>query len=169
MTPAAPSIAEKIARAHALMARHGPALLADGEVRDLLARYREEVARTRDLMRRLGVVALCARCAERTPGGTCCGEGIEDWYDEYLLLLNLLLETPIPEESALPGHCRFLGPAGCRLTARHDFCVNYLCHRVPESLAPAAHARLQAQNGAELFLAWRLERLVRERLGWRPG
>ncbi len=115
-------------------------------------------------MEELGLVTQCAVCATRVQGGGCCGAGIEDWYDEFVLLLNLLLGREIPKERPGEKDCLFLGPKGCRLLARHNFCVNYLCSRIPDLLSSEQLSELKAQSGRELFLCWELELILRNRL-----
>jgi hypothetical protein len=158
------SIEEKIALAGYLWKEHGRGLTADSEIDRLLGLYRKEILRSYELMERLDVVTECAMCATQVPGGGCCGAGIENWYDEFVLLLNLLLGRKIPTERLGQKDCLFLGHTGCRLFARHHFCVNYLCSRITDLLGPAELSDLRAQSGKELFLCWELERILRTKL-----
>jgi hypothetical protein len=158
------SIEEKIALAEYLWKKYGTHLSADSEIDRLLGLYRKVISRSYELMEKFGVVTECAICATQIPGGGCCGAGIEDWYDEFVLLLNLLLERKIPTERLGKKDCLFLGPTGCQLFARHHFCINYLCSRITNMLSPAELTALRAQSGKELFLCWQLERLLRTRL-----
>ncbi len=158
------SIEEKIALAEYLWKEHGRDLTADSEINRLLGLYRKEISRSCELMEKFGVVTECAMCATQVPGGGCCGAGIEDWYDEFVLLINLLLGRKIPTERLGKKDCLFLGPTGCQLFARHHFCVNYLCLRITDLLSPAELSDLRAQSGKELFLCWELERLLRTKL-----
>jgi hypothetical protein len=159
------SIEEKIALAEYLWEKHGKDLAADSEIDRLLGLYRKEISKSYELMEKFGVVTECAICATQVPGGGCCGAGIEDWYDEFVLLLNLLLGRKIPSER-LGGEkdCLFLGPTGCQLFARHHFCINYLCSRIIDLLSPAELTALRAQSGRELFLCWQLERILRTQI-----
>ena len=159
------SIEEKIALAEYLWKKYGKDLAADSKIDRLLGLYRKEILRSYELMEKFGVVTECAMCATEIPGGGCCGAGIEDWYDEFVLLLNLLLGREIPSER-LGGEkdCLFLGPTGCQLFARHHFCINYLCSRITDLLSPAELTDLRAQSGKELFLCWQLERILRTRV-----
>ena len=158
------SIEEKIALTKYLWEKHGKDLAADSEIDRLLGLYRKEISKSYELMERFGVVTECAMCATEVPGGGCCGAGIEDWYDEFVLLLNLLLKRKIPTERLGEKDCLFLGPTGCQLFARHHFCINYLCSRITDLLSPAELTALSAQSGKEIFLCWQLERLLRTRL-----
>ena len=116
------------------------------------------------LMRRLRVVEGCGRCDATKQGGGCCGAGIEEWYDEYVLLMNLMLGRDIPEERLDETGCLFLGPTGCRLMARFHFCINYLCHDIKERLSLQEMETLTAQNGREIYCGWVLENAIREKL-----
>ena len=158
------SIEEKIALAKYLWKKYGKDLAEDSEVGRLLGLYKREILRSYELMEMFSVVTECAMCATQVPGGGCCGVGIEDWYDEFVLLLNLLLGREIPTERLRQKDCLFLGHTGCQLFARHHFCVNYLCSRITDLLGPAELSDLRAQSGKELFLCWKLERLLRTKL-----
>lgn len=158
------SIEEKIALAEYLWEKYGTYIAADREINQLLGLYKKVILRSHELMEKFGVVAGCTICATQVPGGGCCGAGIEDWYDEFMLLLNLLLEKKIPTERLGEKDCLFLGPTGCQLFARHHFCINYLCSRITDLLSPAELIALSAQSGKEIFLCWQLERLLRTKL-----
>jgi hypothetical protein len=158
------SIEEKIALAEYLWEKYGTYIAADREIDQLLGLYRKVISRSYELMNKFGVAAGCAICATQVPGGGCCGAGIEDCYDEFVLLLNLLLERRIPTERLGEKDCLFLGPTGCQLFARHHFCINYLCSRITDLLSPAELTALKTQSGKEIFLCWQLERLLRTRL-----
>nr|HDN00208.1 hypothetical protein [Deltaproteobacteria bacterium] len=158
------SIEEKIDLAKYLWKKYGKDLVLDSEIGRLLALYRNEILKSYKLMEIFGLVNECAICATEIPGGGCCGAGIEDWYDEFILLLNLLLKTKIPTERLGIKDCLFLGPRGCQLFARHHFCVNYLCSQITGVLSPTQLSDLRSQSGKELFLCWELELILRKRL-----
>jgi hypothetical protein len=158
------SITKKISVAGDLWTLYGEEMRREPLIQRRLDRYRQEISRTQHLMRDLGVVSGCASCATRIPGGGCCGAGIEDWYDELLLLFNLLLGRSISSVRGNGNDCLFLGPKGCLLLARHHFCVNYLCSRITGTLGPDDISALEAQGGAELFVCWELEGLVRAKI-----
>jgi hypothetical protein len=158
------SIMEKISMAGDFWTLNGEEMRHEPLIQRRLDRYRQEILRTQCLMMDLGVVSGCASCATGIPGGGCCGAGIEDWYDELLLLFNLMLGRSIPLARAHGNDCLFLGSKGCLLLARHHFCVNYLCSRITGKLSPGDLSALEAQGGAELFVCWELEGLVRARI-----
>jgi hypothetical protein len=116
------------------------------------------------LMKKLRVVEGCGTCATVKPGGGCCGAGIENWYDPYVLLMNLMLGREIPDQRPDKTSCLFLGPTGCRLIARFHFCIDYLCHDIKERLSQTDMEKLCAQNGREIYMGWQLENILRERL-----
>ncbi|MEF3168656.1 MAG: hypothetical protein K6360_04885 [Deltaproteobacteria bacterium] len=143
--------------AESIFRDHGAGLLADPELGLLLTEYEKEIHSTGHLMEELGTFADCSGCAVREPGG-CCGAGIEDWYGLPHLLINLLLGREIPMDRTHEACCLFLGESGCRLLARHDICVNYLCDRITKRLAAQDLDHLKAQAGRELFAGWQAER-----------
>ena len=155
-------IFEKIRRAYEMNSLVQEASEKHAQLNQLLDLYREELKKSRDLMLQLEVSSCCASCATRTDGSGCCGNGIEDWYDEVLLLINLLLGCDIPQERIRDNACLFLGNEGCSLLARYHFCVNYLCGHITKKLSPQQLRILQAQYGRELSTAWEIERTIRK-------
>jgi hypothetical protein len=140
---------------------HGPRLLEDAAVRDLLSRLDAALSATRREMAAAKVIETCRRCEEEE-GGSCCGAGIENRYDGILLLINALLGVGRPAGGGVSSSCRFLGGEGCRLRARHVLCVNYLCDQVTNRLEPSRLAALKDREGEELQLIFRLhDRLKR--------
>ena len=125
-----------------------------------LTRYRRAIALTYEQMGRAGVIQACSACAADS-GGSCCFHGVEDWYDDVLLLINLLLGAALPEKREVPDGCFFVGGKGCRLVARHAFCVNYLCPVLNASLDPVERSRLLSISGVDLLCGWELEKTLR--------
>jgi hypothetical protein len=153
-------IVNRIGRAKLLFDHHGDGLQTDHVIGSLLAAYRESLQQTGAAMRSEGIGAACSECAGKTPSG-CCFVGIEDGYDEILLLLNLLLGCPLPESRQDPGSCFFVGTAGCKLVARYYFCLHYFCSDLKESLGDRRIKALQQQVARELNAGWQLEGAVR--------
>ncbi len=153
----------RLDRAQELYSRFGKDLPADGELRDLLSRYREAIGRTGSEMRSMGVVDACTDCSKKQESG-CCFVGIEDGYDEVLLLINLLLGCYLPDSRQIPGSCFFVGDKGCKLTAKFYFCLHYLCPYLQEIFGPSRSQKLLRMVGEELSLAWELERAIRRRI-----
>jgi len=148
-------IEEKIAWAERLYEEHGARLQADPSVADLLERFRNAARASHREMARSGVAETCVHCALHE-GGSCCGKGLEDRYSALLLLVNRLLECPLPRERFDPQGCFFLGENGCLLLARHVICVNYLCSKITRHMEPARLRPLRDREGEELNLLFLL-------------
>jgi len=106
------------------------------------------------------------RIIRERPAGSCCFEGVEDWYDPVLLLINLLLDVPLPSEREIPKACFFVGQSGCKLHGRYAFCVNFLC---PKISAELKNGRLHSATGEELLCGWELEKEIRRRISSGTG
>jgi hypothetical protein len=158
-------ILEEIEKAKALYESYGSILLDERRIRELLENYREAIARTYKAMAEERVLKVCSECAQG-PAGSCCFEGVEEWYDPVLLLINLLLEVPLPSEREIPDSCFFVGRSGCKLRGRYAFCVNFLC---PKLSAESEKAKLLRAAGEELLCGWELEKEVRRRITPRTG
>ena len=158
-------ILQELDKAKALYDAHGSALRQDRSVHELLDNYRKTIARTYDAMAEEGVLKACSLCAQG-PSGSCCFEGVEDWYDPVLLLINLLLDVPLPSQREVPGACFFVGPDGCKLRGRYAFCVNFLC---PKIGAEMKNGKLLRATGEELLCGWELEKEIRRRIAPATG
>jgi len=147
-------IEEKIAWARTWEEKFGKALLEESRITDLLRRLKAATDASRLEMVKTGVAEVCRRC-DQEEGGSCCGVGIENRYDGWLLLINLLLGVILPSQRARPDACYFWGDQGCVLMARHILCINYLCKNVTDQIDPSRIATLREKEGAEadaLFL-----------------
>jgi hypothetical protein len=153
-------IETEIEEAGRLYAAYGRDLSRQEAIAGDLEKYSKAVALTLESMLQAGVVAACTSCAGRSEG-SCCFQGVEEWYDDVLLLINLLLEIEMPEQREIAGGCFFVGEKGCRLLARHAFCVNYLCPPLAGSLKAGPRSMLLAASGQELLTGWELEKKVR--------
>lgn len=160
-------MAPVIRRAHELHRRYGRSLASDPRVAPLLEDYTQAIAQTGQLTRDLGIPAFCMACAARD--GVCCFAGVERRYDEYLLLMNLLLGDPGAWDQSAGPSCYFCGPQGCLLLAKHSFCHNFFCAEIKQALGEAAMARLNRQVGRELCCQWELERVLLPWLWAREG
>jgi hypothetical protein len=143
------SIHDRICRARSLEGSRGEALRRDANVQRLMKRLDANLGASFQAMIDAGIVSACKRCDEEE-GGSCCGAGIENHYNETLLLLNLLFGIDLPSERRFENSCFFLGERGCGLKVRHVLCVNYLCQAIQKSLDPADRQRLQEAVGEEL-------------------
>jgi hypothetical protein len=153
-------VLQEINKAKAFHDAYGDALRKDERVQELLENYRKAVSRTYDAMAEEGVLKACSQCAQG-PSESCCFEGVEDWYDPVLLLINLLLDVPLPSQRQIPKACFFVGRDGCQLRGRYAFCVNFLC---PKLSAEIKNGRLLRTTGKELHCGWELEKEIRRRI-----
>lgn len=154
-------IEEKVAWADERFRGYGDRLRQDPVLAGLLGRFETAAAFSRRRMRETGVEAFCRDC-ERLEGGSCCGKGIEDRYSAVLLLINRLLNRPLPRARWDSAGCFFLGPKGCVLAARHVICINYLCGRITRSLSPTTLEPLRTCEGAEIQTLFLLEERVKQ-------
>jgi len=153
-------IAQEIDKAKAFYDTYGSALREDERVHELLENYRKAIACTYQAMAEEGVLKACSQCAQG-PSGSCCFEGVEDWYDPVLLLINLLLGVPLPSGREIPKGCFFVGQGGCKLRGRYAFCVNFLC---PNLSRGTKAGTLLRTTGEELLCGWELEKEIRRRI-----
>ena len=158
-----PTIQEKIEQAQDLFETCGDSLRENPSIRTLLNKLQECIENTKDSMLKLGVVAECKHCEERE-GGSCCGTGIENKYDVELLLVNLLLEASLRDQQPSQNSCYFLGEKGCKLTARHVLCVNYMCQKLQKKLAREQLISLQTCAGEELDTLFILHEAIKKNI-----
>ncbi|MEW6214450.1 MAG: hypothetical protein AB1478_04485 [Nitrospirota bacterium] len=154
------SINYKIALAYHLQANLGHVLLQDKEIRDRLLQLDQNIEATWKEMVSIGVVRECRNCAIKD--GSCCGAGMENNYDEVLLLINLLLGRTLPSQAYDTNSCYFLGENGCLLRAREVICVNYLCQRISRSIQKEKLIHLQKIAGEELNTLFMLENHIKK-------
>ena len=157
-------IEEKIEAAHGLFAVWENRLRRDGRISALLERLEQNVHASLQAMHALRVVQTCKRCEEQE-GGSCCGAGIENRYDGLQLLINLLLDVPLPDRHTYADSCYFLRADGCSLKARHVLCVNYLCTKLKRTLAQEDMVALQAIAGEELDTGFALFEAIKNYVG----
>jgi len=158
-----PTIQEKIEQAHNLFETCGDSLRQNPSIRTLLNKLQECIENTKDSMFKLGVVAECKHCEEQE-GGSCCGTGIENKYDVELLLVNLLLEASLLYQQPSQNSCYFQGEKGCKLTARHVLCVNYMCQKLQKKLAREQLISLQTCAGEELDTLFILHEAIKKHI-----
>jgi len=156
-------IQQEIERATYIYIRCGRTLLKDPDMVFLINRYRESIRNTQLIMKEVGVIEACSSCAGVKTSG-CCFSGVEDWYDAYLLLINLLLGGEIPVKTDFQESCLFVGEYGCKLMARHSFCVNFLCPDLLKGFGSGQRQMLSKVAGNELQTGWELEKALRKRI-----
>lgn len=155
-------ILKKIDIARSIFDKKGAELIKDQDLKILLTQYRDAIDVSSMVMKDFKLDIICKECALSVQGGGCCGKTIDEWYDYYLILINLLIGVTLPERRLDPEGCFFLGPEGCTLKARYHFCVNYLCYRITDRYKPEKIQRLTTQSGEELYLSWLIEIRLRE-------
>jgi hypothetical protein len=159
--PLSSPIEEKIAWAEDCFERFGSKFFKDRTITDLLDRLKKAVQNSHEEMIAAGIFNLCSEC-ERNEGGSCCGNGIENKYDGWLLLINLLLNVRLPNKRHDPKSCFFLGKNGCILLARHVICVNYICKKITDRIDPQAIKALRKKEGEELNTLFLLHENVKK-------
>jgi hypothetical protein len=159
------SIQEKIKVACEWYALWGDALRQDTHIRGLLEKLEQNLKTGKNAMLDLGIVAACKRCDEEE-GGSCCGRGLENKFDGFLLLINLLLGATIPYSRSRDDSCYFLSERGCLLMLRLVLCVDYLCPKILSTLSRDELIKLQTVSGDELVTGFMLydavKRFVRQ-------
>jgi hypothetical protein len=138
-------------------------LLRDQKTAELIHKLKGAIHASHKEMAEAGVVKECGNCEERE-GGSCCGAGLENRYDGFLLLINLLLGVKLPKQGYDPSSCFFLGEQGCLLFARHVICVNYLCKKITDQIDSEKIAVLQEKEGTELELLFHLQERIKKRV-----
>ena len=154
------SILDQLQRVRQIHEKHGEGLMADENVRALVLGYRDCIEELGAAMNKEGIAAACSACARNHPSG-CCFSGIESGFDDILLLLNLLLGCPLPEERKERRSCFFVGERGCRLVARYYFCLHYFCPELETSLGERRIKALQQHVDRQLQAGWKAEEAVR--------
>lgn len=152
----------KIALAYHLQANFEQKLLQDKEIQAQLLQLNQNIELTWNEMVSIGVVRECSDCALKE--GSCCGRGMENSYDEVLLLINILLGKTLPSQAYDTNSCYFLGDNGCLLRAREVICVNYLCGRIYRNIHREKLIHLQKIAGKELNTLFMLEQNIKKRL-----
>ena len=106
------TVTERIAWAESCFHVYGDLFLEDERIAALLCEFETAAKVSKQRMDEIGVVALCREC-DREEGGSCCGKGLENRYDAWLLLINKLLSVDFPRERRQVDGCFFLGERGC--------------------------------------------------------
>lgn len=154
-------IQEKISWARKIYESQGKRFLLDREAARLLSALEQAVVSSQKAMKRAGVLDRCRIC-DTAKGGSCCGKGIEDRYDGYLLLINLALGVDLPGKRWDERSCFFLSPCGCCLSVRHVICINYLCKDILDHVNSHALKELQAFEGVEIETLFRLKERIKK-------
>ena len=141
-------IEEKIAWARHCYREFGVDLLKEKRLADLLTDLKTAVAASRKEMVLTGIVEVCTQC-DQEEGGSCCGAGLENRYDGWLLLINVLLGVKLPETRQQSDSCFLSGKNGCLLMARHVICINYLCKKITNLFEPRTISEMRKKETVE--------------------
>ena len=142
-------VKERIAWAESCFQMGGVLFFNDEKIAALLSEFKSAAKASIQKMDKTGVVALCREC-DQEEGGSCCGKGLENRYDAWLLLINRLLGVDLPRERPQAKGCFFLGEKGCLLMARHVICINYMCKKITNNIRPSVLNDLQEVEGVEI-------------------
>lgn len=148
-------------RAKALYERFGEEMLNNHGLFELMETYRKTIANSYELMLEMGIIKRCTECAQNEKASGCCFQGVEEWYDHILLLINFLLGVQVANFRKVVEGCLFVGKRGCTLLARHAFCVNYLCPALNSFLTNSKKEKLRSLTGHELYRGWEVEKAIR--------
>jgi hypothetical protein len=151
---------ERIAWAEACSRRFGHLFLKEKQIVDLLREFEAAAMVSKQKMDEIGIVALCREC-DQEEGGSCCGKGLENRYDTWLLLINKLLAVDFPQERQQEGGCFFLGESGCLLKARHVICINYVCKKITNNIHPTLINDLREVEGTEINALFMLNERIK--------
>jgi len=143
-----------------MMARHmydswSDQLKCEPHIHELIEKLEGYLNNSRKVMLELGIVEICKHCDEEE-GGSCCGAGLENKFDTFLLLMNLLLGVSLPEKHRRPDGCYLLADRGCTLKVRLVLCVDFLCPKILNTMSHKDLIRLQQVSGDELTTGFML-------------
>jgi hypothetical protein len=157
------TIEQEIKAAKQFYSQYQGIFKGEATIAEKLKKYRAAISRTSLQMEKLGVLEACSICASRKSAG-CCFKGVEEWYDAAPLLINMYMGVELPTNREFQDSCLFVGEKGCKLIARHSFCVNYLCPDLMASLPETERKILAGISGEEIMLGWESEKWIRDLL-----
>ena len=155
------NISEQTRKAKKLYSMHGSDIKLDEKCSSLLEDLKAAIEVSWGLMKELGVVDICACCAEEKRGG-CCHFGIETCYTDMLILTNMLLDVKVPEQRILDNNCLFVDEHGCRLKVRLKTCIHHLCPKIKNTLNEYDLFRLRAVSNYEIKMGVQVESAIRD-------
>ena len=149
------SIQDKIKLAQNLYVSRQDALRKQFQINNLLADLERCMRVSRESVLDFSIIEIY-KCCDEKKGSSCCGAGMENKFDTYLLLVNLLLGVSLPEYHVGTNSCYLLTDKGCSLQVRLVLCVDFLCDKILDTLSVEEHLRLQKISGEELVAGFRL-------------
>jgi len=161
-------ILEKIRIAENLFNDWEEYFLRDEKFINLLEDYKIAILKSNELMENLGSFEECYICSVEENKG-CCKIGLENEVTINILLINMFLKTPIPQEREVPGRCFFVGPRGCKIFARPYLCREFFCNRLLRLFSPEEYALLTQTISHELTLLYKICVYIRKELEYLLG
>jgi hypothetical protein len=149
------SIQDKIKLAQNLYVSWQETLRRQFHINNLLRDLERCIKNSREAMMDFRIIEIC-KCCDEKEGGSCCGAGMENKFDTYLLLVNLLLGVSLPEYHVRTDCCYLLTDKGCILNMRLVLCIDFLCDKILNALSGEEQLRLQRISGEELVVGFRL-------------
>jgi hypothetical protein len=154
-------VEEKIRWANECRRKLGEHILEDKTVADILQKIKNAIPASHAEMSKTGMIDLCRQC-EQEEGGSCCGYGMENKYDGWLLLINRLMDVELPKARRDPKSCFFLGERGCLLEVRHVICINYICEKISRQIEPHKISALREKEGIEIDYVFLLHEQIKK-------
>jgi len=161
-------ILEKIKTAKELYEHWAEYFYKDEAFMKDLKRYEKAVVKSDETMESFGTFKECYVCSVIDKKG-CCKAGLENEVTVNILLVNMFLSKPIPEEREVPLRCFFVGPTGCKLFARPFLCRDYFCKRLLNLLSDEQYAIITQVLQEELSLLYKLTSYIRKELEFLLG
>ncbi len=136
----------KLAAAQELYGRYGKELALRPDIRSQLAALEASEHALQVQMGAMGMGKTCTQCAGRQGGG-CCSLYMAAENDVLQLLMNMLAGVQVTIQQDGPTECCFLGVAGCILTMKSMFCLNYNCGHIKGKEDAATLHLLERRTG----------------------
>lgn len=149
----------KLAAARELYARYGQVLVLRLDIMSQLAGLQVSEQALQARMGSMGMGETCSRCASRQGGG-CCSRFMAGENDVLQLLMNMLAGVEVSIQQEGMAECCFLGVAGCILTMKPMFCLNYNCSHIKGKEGSDSLLLLEQRTGDLLRQQARLEELL---------
>lgn len=161
MAKAEEEIIETIYSAKNLFKIYKDSLLSDLNLTKMLALLESKINASWEEMIESGIVNECKACSLYR-SETCCTYRTGFKCDTTLLLINLLLNVPLPESPFYSELCHFLTEKGCCLKARPVICINYTCPVLREKIPFDKLIRVQEIAGEEIDLIFKTENYIKQ-------
>jgi len=148
-------VIKRIKWAENMLRQYREEILKKPEIKGLIEELKRYIEDRKEKMRSCGMIDICRVCEEKE-GGSCCGKGIEERYDQFMILLNMLLGCNIPKRRYKEDSCLFLGRNGCILPAPHVLCINYVCKKIENGISKDDLSNLREIEGNMILAIFKL-------------